>query len=75
MSVFRSREKYWPVFVPDVNTLVIDARDEATEVTKLGNYKLILESLGYNLEVLFHNPVEIEKFVHFLVLISDQFTF
>ena len=64
-----------PVFVPDVNTFVIDAVDEATEVAKLGNYKLILESLGDNLEVLFHNPVEIEKIVHFSFLISDQLTF
>ena len=42
---------------PDVHAVLVDAGDVAAKVTKLGNYKLILESLGDNLEVLFHNPV------------------
>ena len=42
---------------PDAHTVLVDAGDVATKVAELGNYKLILESLGDNLEVLFHNPV------------------
>ena len=48
-------------YLPDGHTFVINVGDEATEVAKLGDYKLILESLGNNLEVLFHNPVEVEE--------------
>ena len=42
----------------DVSTLFIDPVNRCTELIKLWKNELILESLGYNLKVLFHNPAK-----------------